>query len=147
MILCASGFVAPYVAGLLINGNVRIYFMVIEIFQIYTNRMMKLLKTNWTFFPIFAPQSTLERWQIVFYIAAGVYVVNTIIYLFFASSEEQPWNREAVVPRLQARSTDNLLPIPEDPHPQAVTSDEEATSTEHQSREADIIRAWWSFNN
>ncbi|CAL8075246.1 unnamed protein product [Orchesella dallaii] len=92
-----SGFVAPYVAGLLINGN-----------------------------------STLGRWQIVFYIAAAVYILDTIIYVFFSSSDEQPWNREVVVPRLQTGSTDNLV-TSEDIQQHAVTSDEEAVLVDNRN--------------
>ncbi|CAG7832776.1 unnamed protein product, partial [Allacma fusca] len=40
---------------------------------------------------------TLERWQIVFFIAAGVYLLDTVFYLMYASAEEQSWNRETVV--------------------------------------------------
>lgn len=84
-------------------------------------------------------QATLARWQIVFYIAAAVYLIDTIIYIFFASCEEQPWNREVVVSRLQSRSTDNLLPIPEDCPPQAVTSDEEGFD-DQTNNDRDIVR-------
>jgi sugar phosphate permease len=38
-------------------------------------------------------EATLDRWQIVFFIAAGVYVFNNLIYLLFASGSEQSWNR------------------------------------------------------
>jgi len=54
----SSGFIAPYVAGVLINGH-----------------------------------STLDRWRIVFYISAAVYIVDTLIFLICASGEEQSWNR------------------------------------------------------
>ncbi|XP_055704460.1 vesicular glutamate transporter 1-like [Phlebotomus papatasi] len=32
-----------------------------------------------------------EQWQIVFYIAAGVYLTSSLIYWFFAKAELQPW--------------------------------------------------------
>ncbi|CAG7816241.1 unnamed protein product [Allacma fusca] len=37
--------------------------------------------------------ATIDRWQIVFFIAAGVYVFNNLVYLLFASGSEQSWNR------------------------------------------------------
>jgi len=35
----------------------------------------------------------LTHWQIVFFIAAGVYTVGNLVYCLMASGEEQPWNR------------------------------------------------------
>jgi len=35
----------------------------------------------------------LTHWQIVFFIAAGVYAVGNLLYCLMASGEEQPWNR------------------------------------------------------
>ena len=40
---------------------------------------------------------TIERWRIVFFIAAAIYVVDTVFYLIFASADEQSWNRETEV--------------------------------------------------
>ena len=38
------------------------------------------------------PQETRERWQIVFYIAAGIYFTGAIVYVLLARGTEQPWN-------------------------------------------------------
>jgi len=55
-------------------------------------------------------QATLERWQIVFYIAAAIYCVDTAVFLFFASADEQPWNREgAGHPMVHSTSRCDLL--------------------------------------
>lgn len=32
-----------------------------------------------------------EEWQIVFFIASGIFVVGSIVYGIFASGEVQPW--------------------------------------------------------
>ncbi|XP_045593842.1 sialin [Procambarus clarkii] len=37
-------------------------------------------------------QQTLPQWRIVFFITAAIYVLDTVIYLVFASAEVQPWN-------------------------------------------------------
>ncbi|XP_058832664.1 sialin [Topomyia yanbarensis] len=36
-----------------------------------------------------------DEWRVVFYIAAGIYLVGCIIYWFWASGELQPWSIEA----------------------------------------------------
>jgi len=42
-------------------------------------------------------QETLAQWRKVFYICAVVYMANTCVYCVFGSSQEQPWNRPAVM--------------------------------------------------
>ncbi|KAK2713801.1 sialin-like [Artemia franciscana] len=37
---------------------------------------------------------THERWQIIFWVTAGIYVVGFIFYTIFASGDEQPWNKK-----------------------------------------------------
>ena len=34
-----------------------------------------------------------QHWQLVFYIAAGVYTIGNLLYCLMASGEEQPWNK------------------------------------------------------
>jgi hypothetical protein len=36
---------------------------------------------------------SLDRWKMIFFISAFIYIFDNIIYLLFASGEEQPWNR------------------------------------------------------
>lgn len=36
--------------------------------------------------------STVSRWRIIFYIAAGIYVIDNIVYVLFASGETQEWD-------------------------------------------------------
>ncbi|CAL4058756.1 unnamed protein product, partial [Meganyctiphanes norvegica] len=38
-------------------------------------------------------QQTISQWRKVFYVAAGVYIADTVFFLLFASGEEQPWNK------------------------------------------------------
>ncbi len=35
----------------------------------------------------------MAQWQWVFFIAAGIYFVEALIFTLFATTEEQPWNR------------------------------------------------------
>lgn len=44
----------------------------------------------WKYFRLI--QDTREQWQIVFYIAAGVYISGAFIYVLLARGTEQPWN-------------------------------------------------------
>src|SRR3989442_1708077 len=91
-----SGFVAPYIAGMLINGNVREFFhdffLFTYVFKMNEYKISCLIdyflrsRSKYKYF-LFLMQATLARWQIVFYIAAAVYLIDTIVYLFFASCE------------------------------------------------------------
>lgn len=38
---------------------------------------------------------SLYEWRIVFYISMAVFVITNVFYVFMASGEEQPWNKEA----------------------------------------------------
>ena len=38
-------------------------------------------------------QQDLEHWQIVFYIAAAVYIAGNTFFLIFGRGEEQSWNK------------------------------------------------------
>lgn len=44
-------------------------------------------------FPLFQSQSR-EQWQIVFYVAAAIYLFGAVFYLIFGSGELQHWARE-----------------------------------------------------
>ena len=35
----------------------------------------------------------IQHWQVVFYIAASVYVAGNLLFVIMASGEEQPWNQ------------------------------------------------------
>lgn len=41
----------------------------------------------------FLVPQTVEKWKIVFYISAGIYLFGCLVYWFFASGEVQPWAR------------------------------------------------------
>lgn len=43
---------------------------------------------------VITKDKTREQWQIVFYIAAGIYGLGALIYTAFASGEVQPWARD-----------------------------------------------------
>ncbi|XP_069676548.1 putative inorganic phosphate cotransporter isoform X2 [Periplaneta americana] len=38
-------------------------------------------------------KQTLSQWAIVFYISGAIYLVTWILYMFFGSADEQPWNK------------------------------------------------------
>ncbi|XP_063425395.1 sialin-like isoform X2 [Mytilus trossulus] len=52
---------------------------------------------------------TRAEWQIVFYIAAGMYIFGAIFYIIFASGELQPWAKESCSNPSEEESTDNFL--------------------------------------
>ena len=37
-------------------------------------------------------QETRDKWQIVFYISAGIYATGAVIFLVLARGQEQNWN-------------------------------------------------------
>ena len=43
---------------------------------------------------LYLQSQTRDEWQIVFYIAAAIYVFGAVFYLIFGSGELQPWARE-----------------------------------------------------
>ena len=45
-----------------------------------------------------------DEWRLVFYIAAGIYLVGCVIYWFWASGEVQPWAKEDFTFNLEAGS-------------------------------------------
>jgi predicted permease len=44
-------------------------------------------------FLISSRQETRGQWQIIFYIAAGIYATGALIFVVFARGTEQPWNK------------------------------------------------------
>lgn len=42
-------------------------------------------------------QSLLSEWRVVFWITFAIFVFTTIVYLFFASGEIQPWNGQPII--------------------------------------------------
>ena len=57
---------------------------------------LKKLKTNMqtNLYLLYLQSQTRDEWQIVFYIAAAIYVFGAVFYLIFGSGELQPWARE-----------------------------------------------------
>ena len=41
--------------------------------------------------PAYYLQGTQREWQVVFFICGGVYALGCVVYLIFASGEEQEW--------------------------------------------------------
>lgn len=83
-----TGFAAPYVAGLLINDDVSLNGSLIKVGK---NSLCGIMSVCICFFFVFQP--SIQNWQYVFFIAAGIYFFDVIIYVIFASGEEQSWNR------------------------------------------------------
>lgn len=46
---------------------------------------------------VLTPNSSLNEWRIVFWIAFGVFNVTNVIYVIWASAEVQPWNDGALL--------------------------------------------------
>ena len=77
-----AGIFSPYLVGLITNKEVRSPPKKISGMTIH-------LKP--TYISLFQP--TRGRWQIVFFIAAGVYAFGAFFFLIFGSGKEQEWNR------------------------------------------------------
>ncbi|CAG2217366.1 SLC17A5 [Mytilus edulis] len=52
---------------------------------------------------------TRAEWQIVFYIAAGMYIFGAIFYIVFASGELQPWAKDSCSNPSEEQNTENFL--------------------------------------
>ena len=72
-----AGFITPYVAGLIINGNVKLFFS-------WARRSLKM--------SFFCSQQTQAAWRQVFFISSGVYVCLNLVFVIFGSTKVQPWN-------------------------------------------------------
>ena len=67
----------------------------------------------------------MERWQIVFYIAAGLMFAGNTLYIFLAQTDEVPWNRPpagiegSAEPEEESEEEEEiaLLPKPDSPPP------------------------------
>lgn len=65
-------------------------------------------------------EDTRVSWQIVFYIAAGIYLFGCVIYWFFASGEVQQW---AIVAEEEHTARQNARKSQEGTHKQAYTNE------------------------
>lgn len=93
-----AGLLAPIAAGNLIDGNVSHRAHVV---------WMHPLISQIVFNPRLAPQPSIAQWQIVFFIAAGVYVFCATFYNIFGSGERQPWDN----PMLDDKDPTTTIPI------------------------------------
>lgn len=62
----------------------------------------------------FLSQPTIAQWQIVFFIAAFIYIGCATFYNFFASGERQPWDNpdnDDIVQSPSANGHQNSVPI------------------------------------
>ncbi|XP_065574640.1 sialin-like isoform X2 [Artemia franciscana] len=75
----------------------------VDIAPNYAGTLMALTNTVATvpgfIVPIFVGELTHgnqshERWQIIFWVTAVIYIVQLVFYTIFASGEEQPWNKK-----------------------------------------------------
>lgn len=55
-------------------------------------------------------QQTRESWQMVFFIAAGVYAVGAILFCLLASGEVQPWAVKNQAQQLEIKVIENGSP-------------------------------------
>lgn len=49
----------------------------------------------------FSPQSTLLQWRLVFWITLVVFLVTNLVFVAWASADEQWWNRTRENPKLK----------------------------------------------
>lgn len=55
-------------------------------------------------------QRTRESWQIVFFIAAGVYAIGAILFCILASGEVQPWAVKNQAQQMEIKVIENGSP-------------------------------------
>ena len=59
--------------------------------------------TLFEYFSYLFQQDSLGAWRTVFLCAAGVYVVDSLIFLIFGSSKSQPWNEPTLTKEKQKK--------------------------------------------
>ena len=51
-------------------------------------------------------KESLSQWQLIFLLSAGIYIAGSLIYIMFASGEEQSWNRQKTAENTVESSND-----------------------------------------
>ena len=80
------GFLAPQISGAILNGHVSLYS---KHFQFRYDGCRYLSCTKRRFFL----QEDRTHWEVVFFTAAGAYVIGSLLFCLMGSGEEQPWSR------------------------------------------------------
>jgi len=55
---------------------------------------------------IVTDEESLSQWQLIFLLSAGIYIAGSLIYIMFASGEEQSWNRQKTAENTVESSND-----------------------------------------
>ncbi|KRT78184.1 membrane transporter [Oryctes borbonicus] len=93
MFTIAMGFMGTFYCGMKVNA--------LDLAANYAGTLMAIVNGIGALSGIITPyligalteDQTLTQWRTVFWITMGVFVVTTIVYVLFASGEEQWWNR------------------------------------------------------
>ena len=80
-----AGFVAPYITGLIIDGQVHK-----NLYLKKTKKQKFSEKFNSTLISFY--QQTQAAWRTAFLISSGIFVVFSTLFVLFGSAEVQPWN-------------------------------------------------------
>ncbi|XP_076050338.1 putative inorganic phosphate cotransporter [Oratosquilla oratoria] len=95
-------FVAVSLTGAIFSGH---YVNAIDVAPNYAGTLCGIVNTLANIPGFLAPmtvgalinnQQTFERWQMVFNITAGIYLVQAVLYLIFGTAQEQSWNSESI---------------------------------------------------
>ncbi|XP_060064462.1 sialin-like [Ylistrum balloti] len=97
------------VVALIVLGNGMLGFVqvgltvnLLDIGYNYSGILMGLSNFSSNIPAVFSPyfvglmtnnHESMSRWQTIFYVSMGAYIVGTIIFLVFAKGSEQPWNK------------------------------------------------------
>lgn len=61
----------------------------------------------------------MERWRIVFFLAAGLLFTGNLLYIIFAQTDEVPWNRPPLIPGVseeeESEEEDEVPGLPAEP--------------------------------
>ena len=82
------GFSAPYVISLIVTIPVSDLEYSLQLFSITFHVLFLRF-----FFKFCFQQGSIVQWRIVFILSALIYTVTNLFYVFFATGEEQEWNR------------------------------------------------------
>ncbi|OWF45215.1 sialin-like isoform X1 [Mizuhopecten yessoensis] len=121
-----------YVVALIVVGNGMLGFLgagvTVNLFDIgynYSGILMGLANFSSNLPGVMSPyfvglltnnNETMSRWQTIFYVSMGAYIIGTIVFLLFAKGKEESWNvqpEETTEPYItiqESAVTDNNLP-------------------------------------
>jgi hypothetical protein len=94
------GFLAPYIVNLIVTESVIASTFITN--MLFRN-LFWILNNFWWLL-----QGSLDQWQTVFFLSAGIYAATNLFYVVFSTGVEQPWNKINRDPILEQRRNESI---------------------------------------